>query len=184
MRKLLLCVVAVLACVSSADRASPWAMTQPYGTGRIYPIWRTGAMPKDILNLMNFPGRVYGGNGFFGDYGQFENLYFQGDAQTFNRFLVQYARLKMKPLFVTIRVGQPVVRGMFGAKVEKEIRYDWQYTRWIPNKPEQPETVSVDLWIGGSIRLDEIRVPQNVELRSGGEIEKFIAEHEAKRRTD
>lgn len=180
----MLSVLIASACLACAIPASPWAMTEPYDKGRIYPVWRSGEqMPKDILSLMNFPGRVYGDHGFFGGNGNFENLYFRGGAQVFNRFLDQYSHLKIKSFFLTIHVGRPIVQGTFGVKPEKEIRYDWQYYRWIPDDKDQLETVSVDIWIGGNIRLDEIKVPANIELRSGGEIEKFVADHEAKRQS-
>jgi hypothetical protein len=182
MKKLGLCLLAGLVCLSWSVPAFCWAMVQPYGKGRIYPVWRSGEMPKDILSLMNFPGRAYGESGFFTEIGQWENLYFQGSAQVFNRFLDQYSHLKMKPLVLTIHVGQPAVAGLFGAKPDKEIRYDWQYSRFIPDKSKQPETVNVDVWLGGNIRLDEIKVPANIEVKSGGEIEKFIADHEARRK--
>jgi hypothetical protein len=60
-------VLVAAACLVISLPAFPMAMVEPYGTGRIYPVWRTPEMPKDILSLMNFPGRVYGDYGFFSD---------------------------------------------------------------------------------------------------------------------
>jgi len=173
----------MLLCLACAGPAWCMAMTQPYGEGRITPIWRDGEMPKDIAELMNFPGRVYGDQGFFSELGQWENLYFQGDSEAFNRFLEQYSKLKLKPLWLVIHVGQPLARAQFGGKLDKEIRYDWDYTRQIPEKKTDPEIVWVDLWLGGRVQFDKIKVPANLELQSGGEIEKFIEAHKAGRMT-
>jgi hypothetical protein len=38
----------------------------------------------------------------------------------------------------------------------------------------------VDVWLGGRIKLDELRIPANVEVASGGEIEKFVTDREKK----
>ena len=40
----------------------------------------------------------------------------------------------------------------------------------------------VEIWLGGKVTLDQLKVPSTVEVRSGGEIEKFVAEHEARRK--
>ena len=159
------------------------AMTEPYPEGRIIaPITRGDEPPGEpalLSELMNFPGRVYGDHGFFSELGDWENLYFQGDTATLNRFLEQYSKLKFKPLWLVIHVGQPSAHAQFGGKLDKEIRYDWSYTRQIPEKKTDPETVWVNLWLGGQVQFDQIKVPLNLELKSGGEIEKFIEKHQA-----
>ena len=176
-------LVVTLLCLACAGPVWCMAMSQPYGEGRITPTWRTGEKPQDIEELMNFPGRVYGDTGFFSELGQWENLYFQGDTAALSRFLEQYSKLKMKSLGLVIHVGQPLAHAMFGGKLEKEVRYDWDYTRQIPDKKTDPETVWVGLWLGGRVQFDKIKVPLNLELKSGGEIEKFIASHKAGRMT-
>jgi hypothetical protein len=36
----------------------------------------------------------------------------------------------------------------------------------------------VDVWLGSPLKLEELRIPAPIEVRSGGEIEKFIAERQ------
>ncbi len=40
--------------------------------------------------------------------------------------------------------------------------------------------VMMDLYLGGQVALDKVKVPLNVEVKSGGDIDKFIAAHEAR----
>jgi len=183
MNRMMSGLLGLLLCLACAAPALCMAMTEAYGEGRITPTWRTGEKPQDIEELMNFPGRVYGDTGFFSELGQWENLYFQGSTEAFNRFLEQYSKLKLKPLGLVIHVGQPLAGALFGGKLEKEIRYDWHYVRHMPDQKEKPETVRVDLWLGGRVQFDKIKVPPNIELKSGGEIEKFIEAHKAGRLT-
>ena len=42
--------------------------------------------------------------------------------------------------------------------------------------------VSVDFWIDRGVRLEEVVVPANVVLSSGGEIGAFVAEHDKRRK--
>jgi hypothetical protein len=38
----------------------------------------------------------------------------------------------------------------------------------------------VDVWLGGRIKLNELRIPTDIEVVSGGEIEKFVEERKRK----
>ena len=40
--------------------------------------------------------------------------------------------------------------------------------------PDDRKLVRVDLWVGGKMKLSELRLPAEAEVLSGGEIEKFV----------
>ena len=139
-------------------------------------------------------------------------LLFAGDHTAFNQLLEGYARLKgtrlllvLHPgrgmakiqevelpdciirLYQTAWVGEPVRQNLPSSK--KNIPFDWQvrivHTGWLTKHPERAKgdyVVTVEVWLGGSVPLGDVKVPLNVEVKSGGEIQKFVDAHEAKRK--
>jgi hypothetical protein len=43
-----------------------------------------------------------------------------------------------------------------------------------------PPTVVIEVYVGGQVGLEDLDVPLAVSVESGGEIEEFIAHHQAK----
>jgi hypothetical protein len=109
-----------------------------------------------------------------------------------NDFLAQYAKLTETPLVLVIHPGKAPSEESVGEKFTK--RYDWKldsmypaFTRdkeWFrkPDGGRWRRVVVLNAWLGGNIRLDELKVPANVEVRSGGEIENFVEDHNRKQR--
>jgi len=85
--------------------------------------------------------------------------------------------------------------GMTGSVgLEKNIPFEWRVSveKWHSDPSKAPTLVTMELCslrsvvcrktqttkaLGGMVRLDRIKVPLNIEVKSGGEIEKFVAEH-------
>jgi len=126
-------------------------------------------------------------------------IFFRGDHDDFNEMLKQYAKLadplkrysesKDTPLALTLHAGRGNVAsagaGTFARN--KEIPFDWKIriTRegtLVSDRQKRRYWVTVDLWVGGEVELDKVKVPLSVEVKSGGEIENFIARHEEKRK--
>jgi len=140
--------------------------------------------PAGLSDLVNRECRMYGywvnANDWF---------FFAGNAEVFNEFVKAYARLKDTPLTLVLHAG----RGRTGrlGYGEKKIEFDWEIKAllrgWHPEAPPDPRSdkpgyvIIVEVWLGGQVDLDKVKVPLNVEVKSGGEIEKFISGHEAKR---
>ncbi len=116
---------------------------------------------------------------------------FADDTNAFNDFLAQYAMLKDTPLTLVLHPGCGGASSPW--EKEKQIPFDWQLTilrrGWESRYPHAPpgpvygiatEAVMTDLWLGGQVQLDKVEVPLNVEVKSGGEIERFIAAHQAR----
>jgi hypothetical protein len=148
--------------------------------------------PAGLKELVSRQARVYGRHldaPTFGRGYEQVSIYFAGDSEAFNGFIEEYARLKGTPLTVTLRAGRGTVSPL--AVEKRRIFFDWQVniSRYrppeAPDSPEKTEpgwTVSVELWLGGNVELDKVNVPLNVDVKSDGEIEKFVAGHEAKRK--
>ena len=126
-------------------------------------------------------------------------IFFRGDHEDFNEMLREYARLgdSLKrytesgsgQLTLTLHPGRGNV-GSAGAGTigrDKNIPFDWKITMTregtlVPEREKRRYSVSVDLWLGGDITLDKVEVPLSIDVKSGGEIEVFIAKHEEKRK--
>ena len=148
--------------------------------------------PANVKELAKSEGRVPGywinGNDF---------LFFCGGTNAFNEFLKQYATLKNTPLTVILHPDS----GITNTTIDNEwIDFDWQlnilrrgrHSR-APKDPtmDKAYVVGIELWLGGDAELlDKIKVPLNVDVKSGGEvkqliakeIQQFIAEHETRQK--
>jgi hypothetical protein len=102
-------------------------------------------------------------------------FFYSGDTATFNTFVAGYSQRTDLKLRVVIHAGAKKARSPWD-KADRDIAADWSYYVWnvgIPD-PRKPAPSRVDVWLGSRIKLDELRIPANVEVVSGGEIERFI----------
>jgi hypothetical protein len=74
------------------------------------------------------------------------------------------------------------------AQTDPDVRFDWLLyvdglmRSGVAKKDPPPECrPTLHLYLGDNIGLDEILVPLEVEVKSGGELEDFLSEHTAKR---
>lgn len=138
------------------------------------PVDEQPGWPEGLAKLLNREGRVYGYwcNGT-------DRFCYAGDAEAFNEFVEGYARLKDTPLIVILHAGREE-----GGDENHRIPYDWlvhvEFETWPTG--ERVCEVILELWVGGQVELDKVNVPLNVKVKSGREIERFIAEHEEKRK--
>ena len=156
------------------------------------PVGGVSDWPEGLKELVNIDDRVGGyaiQSDTLGGYPSYSDdvFYFRGDAKAFAKFLDQYAKLKDTPLRLVLHPG----RGMnLKPGDSKGDPIDWSLTVWSRAWHEIPETgktpvqkgydITVDLYLGGNIDLKDLEVPLEIEVQSGGEIEQFIAHHQAK----
>ncbi len=126
-------------------------------------------------------------------------IFFQGDLEDFNELLKEYAKLagplkqqneaKGVLLTLTLHAGRGNVSSAAAPTFarDKNIPFDWSITMTregtlVPEREKRRYSVHVGLWIGGDVPLDRLEVPANIDVRSGGEIEDFIAKHQEKQK--
>ncbi len=156
--------------------------------------------PPVLRELVCRQGIVYGTHSdapTFGEGMEWMTIFFQGDHEAFNEMLEQYAELSdsLKPpgpskeaaLTLIIHPGRGNTASAGGSLVRgKDIAFDWMVrvtrngTR-LPKEKQQYGAV-VEVWVGGEVDLAKMKVPLNVEVKSGREIEKFVARHEENRK--
>jgi len=145
------------------------------------PVGGTDKWPQGLRDLANRPDRVHG---YFLN---FEDVFFySGDTWAFNLFLDDYSKLEKTVLQVVIHPGPQWASSPWG-KADPEIPVDWSlyasaYARDFieTGKPAEKFITRIDLFLGQKIGLEGLAIPDNVEVRSGGELEAFVAAHQEK----
>jgi hypothetical protein len=177
MRKAAILSVVASMALTCAVAAFGVAMEYPKGQRVVLPGWPRASGLEDLVNR---DGRVYGYLINSDDY-----FFFAGDTRDFNAFVAEYAKLKDTPLLLVLHPGKGET-GQFGPSDSDEKQsFDWEVSvlMWarhpeladIASGEEPRHVVILDLWLGGQVELDKVKVPLNIQVKSGGEIENFIA---------
>jgi len=139
------------------------------------------AWPPGLADIVNTKARVCG---FFVNANDW--FYYRGDTKAFNNVLAAYGKMKDTPLLLVLHAGRGTAREPWdkGAGTPCEwsiavIRRGWGAPQAKPGETGK-YVVTLHLWLGGDVALEGIDVPLNVNVRSGAEIETFVAEHQAK----
>jgi hypothetical protein len=124
-----------------------------------------GKWPKGLAELVNTPARVHG---YFVNAA--DVLFFAGDAPALNAFLTKYAQLPNTKFKVILHPGKPEVKSPWDEQ-PREIVADWKlYAAPYDEaglRPQAGEFVTrVDVWLGGAVKWDELRMPANVPVES------------------
>ena len=133
-------------------------------------------LPKDVLAEQG-PNCVHGYMVNWTD-----TFFFAGDTAAFNKFVEGYSKRHDLNRRVVLHVGTKKARSPWD-KADRDIAVDWSYHVWNTRPPVAggpPAPSRVDVWLGSRIKLEDLRIPANVEVVSGGEIEKFIGERQKK----
>ncbi len=151
-----------------------WARGKDHGTRPV----SSDTWPKGLAELVNAENRVHGYS-----VNREDHFFFKGDTAALNDFLTRYAQLPVTKLHVAIHPGRLEVRSMDGQPLD--VAADWQlYATPFTREQVQrdgvkpgPFVTRVDVWLGGSVKLEKLAVPEKVSVESGGEIEAFVKKH-------
>jgi hypothetical protein len=147
------------------------------------------SMPEGMPALLNHDARIMGVV-WFVDYYQ---AYCAGDTETLNAFLADFGALEDTALEVVLCVwprSASTENRNDSIEPPQKRRVDWWLTisinrRTIRGDAEQFRghdwLAELHIQLDAGIRLDELTVPAHLPVRSAGELERFIAEHEARR---
>jgi hypothetical protein len=162
--------------VALAGIAAGLVETYPlFGMGGDYPqgkpVTPQPDWPAGLAGMINTENRTVGwyvnANDFFA---------YTGNTETLNAFLAQFAALKAANAKVVLHAGKGQL-GEFESKDNGIKTLDWRLDiiRWA-RPPEKPG-MTVHVWLGGNVNLDALKMPGDVTVESGQEIEKFVAAH-------
>jgi hypothetical protein len=147
-----------------------------WGLGHDYPKGPIGVSgwPAGLAELVNLDNRVHG---FFVN--SQDVIFFSGNTKALNDFLTKYSMLPNTKLQLVIHTGKLEVRSPWD-QAPRDIAADWKLSTGLHEADAKQPAASlfgtrVDVWLSGSIK-----VPQNVTVSSGGEIESFVKKHQEK----
>lgn len=149
------------------------------------PMGLSSGLPKELRGLLNNDARVSGTVGNFDTWANYA-----GDTGKLNAFLQDYAEVPEVGLQVVLHPGRAKRKVMLRDGTEQRVDVDWTMhiaENWSghPNASVfkgKKGLTTVEIWVGGQVELDNLEVPVNLKVVSGGEIERFIKKHEEKRR--
>ena len=180
MRTALMAAVVAGVTMTCCSGAFPMAAEYQPGTMVQQPGWPEGLV--DLLNSQKFAYAHW--------VNSIDHFYYSGDTKAFNEFLERYSKLPQQELFaggphrtLVLHVGAGQTKTFGG----KPVTYDWSLAcsnlgAFGPEGKHLPTGLELEVWIGCHIQLDQLKVPASIELKPGGEIEKFIEGHQAAQR--
>lgn len=141
-----------------------------YGLGADYqpgdlPLHNT--WPSGFYDAVNQPQRVHGFYVNFSDC-----LFYQGSHLDLKKMTQKLAKAKGTTTEVVLHAGKGVAKSPWSKQPVDTA--DWSVTL-------AGDKITIDVWLGGRITLDELELPKSVRVKSGGEVQAFIQHHEEKR---
>lgn len=142
---------------------------------------QSGSWPDGMADLVNAENRVHG---FWVN--SEDVFFFIGTTKDLNLFLERCAKLPASELTVVIHPGRLEVRSPWD-KEPRDLYADWRLHSSIgwevplpdgDKKQPIPTQLRVDVYLGTSIELDKLVIPDSAKVKSGGEIEAFIKKHQ------
>lgn len=135
--------------------------------------------PAGLASLANSRPRVHGY--FVNDE---DVLFYAGDTKAFNEFVKQYAAIDGIEREVVLRIGPKKARSPWD-KEDRDIDVNWSLYiggAWAmaDRAPGAAMPTRIDVWLGGPIDLAKLEIPEGVKVKSGGEIDAYIAAREKK----
>jgi hypothetical protein len=167
---------------------SCWALTAPeaFALGSDHPkgpVAGNKGWPEGLKELANWQNRVHG---FWVN--ETDVFFYDGESKELNKFMEGYSKLKNTALHVVIHAGAKKARSPWD-KAERDIPVAWSlHASFSPlvrggmPSPRGRFYTRVDVWLGSRLKLEDLRIPAAVAVVSGGEIEKFIAEHRSRQK--
>ena len=203
MRKRIVSLTLVLIALIWCTLAGPAIFLSELPSGQ--PLDQRPDWPQGMADLLTRAGPVYGcSEGWFG--GNYDCFYFSGDTDDFNSFVGHYAKLKGASRVLSLHPGRAEARRITDERPVGP--FDWKVSVITHSKESGGSLyIGLELWAGGQVRLSELRVPASMEVSAAGEvdlnelrvplkieliapgrgeelgeIEKFIARHNEKRK--
>lgn len=163
-----------------------WALTttEVFALGSDHPkgpVSGSSVWPAGLVDLANRDDRVHG---FWVN--STDVFFYDNDSKALNQFLDDCAKLKGTAVRVVLHPGTKKARSPWD-QADRESSVAWSIQgsthAWQRAKPQPAEVgyhIQIDVWLGSRVQLDQLRVPASIEVASGGEIEKFIADRQKK----
>lgn len=181
--KIRICVIALAIALLLVSPSN--ALMEFIGKG---PIGLFQGIPKELVDLANDEARVAASIGPIAD----ATCSYVGDTARLNTFLQAFANMPETELYlqVYLHAGRFTLNMNRYDNTDTIQNIDWtmsvsQNYKGRTNAQDfgnRDWLSRVDIYLGGDIKLDTLDIPKNLEVKSAGEIEAFIAKHAEKQK--
>ena len=131
--------------------------------------------PDGVYAAVNQPNRVHG---FWVN--STDRLFYKGSQDELQEMTRQLANAKSAQTEMVLHIGTGIAKSPWSKKPVDTA--DWSVTIAGDDAiSKTQDLITIDVWIGGNISLDELDLPPSVRIKSGGEIEAFIKRHDESR---
>ena len=127
-----------------------------------------GGWPAGVHDVVNQTTRVHG---YF--INSSDTLYYRGKPDDFHKMLNALAANADCQSSVVIHAGKGIAKSPWSA--EPISAADWSVT--ISAKAaiaSVQDQIRIDIWLDGNLTLENLEIPDEMEVTSGGEIEEFL----------
>lgn len=109
-----------------------------------------------------------------------DRFFYTGDQTRLHDMLAALADATDVKTDVVLHPGPGTATTAYGVKSLG--RADWAVTAYNPSSFGNPDhQVRVDIWLGHTVTLDGLEIPQRFSLRAGNEIQEFVDKHNSVR---
>ena len=102
-----------------------------------------------------------------------------GDTVAFNRFIGELAKNHATGLRVVLHPGVTQARSPW-ATSDRNVGAEWSVTTgpmaWGMRTKGEVERIQIDLWVGGRVRMEGVKLPSNVEIVRDGTARKGMSD--------
>ena len=130
-------------------------------------------------------------SGFDGNLGEVA-IFYAGSTSDLNKYLRSFSNEnrplggKQLPLLVILHSGSSVLPEYLESNSKTAVDWRAYNSRTLQGEggsnPENGFHLQVDIWLGENIKLSELQIPQDFEVRSSKEIQDFVDQHEERRK--
>ena len=127
--------------------------------------------PVGVYEAVNQPNRVHG-------YwiNSSDILFYKGSNTDLQKMTTELVNAKVAAVQVVLHACAGVAKSPWSK--DRIDTADWSVTisgDYAVTKTQ--DKIRIDLWLGGSLTLDKLRLPKSVTIKSGGEIDSYIKRH-------
>jgi hypothetical protein len=129
--------------------------------------------PKGVYDAVNQPNRVHG-------YwiNSSDTLFYKGSNAELQEMTCKLTQARCATVEVVLHAGTGVAKSPWSK--DRIDTADWSLTIAGDDAiTKTQDKIRIDVWLGGSVTLADLRLPPTVTVKSGGEIESFIKRHGA-----
>jgi len=127
--------------------------------------------PDGVYDAVNQPNRVLG---YWVN--SSDTLFYKGSNAELQEMVRKLTKANGTQTDVVLHAGTGVAKSPWSK--ERIDTADWSVTiAGYDAITKTQDRITIEVWLGGSVTLDDLHLPATVNVKSGGEIESFIKRH-------